>query len=144
MAELKYGQLQEVSPRAVEDINKLIFQMSRNPRELDEAYLARVLAAPGALIVARDGDRIIGCAQVSILTILSKVKAWVDEIVVDEGYRGQGVAGRLLHLSTDFARQAGCKHINLSSGDDRAAARGLYEKSGFSPRKSVQYRLDLT
>jgi GNAT superfamily N-acetyltransferase len=143
MAEINYGQLEEITPRAVEELNSLIVQMSRDPRAIDEAYLVRVLAAPGTLIVARDGDRIVGCAQVSIQVLLSKVKGWVDEIVVDEGYRGHGIAGRLLQLSVDFARKAGCKHINLSSGDDRTSAHGLYEKSGFRPRNSVQYRRDL-
>jgi GNAT superfamily N-acetyltransferase len=143
MAELEYGRLTEVSPQAVQDINALIKQMSRNPREADEAYLRRVVAAPGAVIVARDGDRIVGCAQVSFQTLVSKVKGWVDEIVVDEGYRGQGIAGRLLDMSIDLAREAGCKHLNLTSGDDRASAHGLYEKAGFRRRDSVQFRLDL-
>jgi GNAT superfamily N-acetyltransferase len=144
MAELQYSRLEEVTARAVKDLNGLIVQMSRDPRPIDEPYLERVLAAPGALIVAKDGDQIVGCAQVSIETLLSKVKGWVDEIVVEEGYRGRGIAARLLDLSIDFARESGCKHLNLTSGDDRVSAHGLYEKSGFRPRNSVQYRLDLS
>jgi GNAT superfamily N-acetyltransferase len=139
---LKYGYLTEATPQAVVELNSLVAQMSRKPREMDLDYLRRVLDAPGTLVVVWDEGRIIGCAQVSIEMLISKIKGWIDEVVVDESYRGQGVAKRLMEMAIEYARRAGCGHVNLSSGSDRGSAHSVYEHLGFYQRDSAQYRLD--
>jgi len=139
---LKYGNLAEATPQAVAELNSLVAQMSRKPREMDLAYLKRVLEAPGTLIVVWDEGRIVGCAQVSIVVLISKLKGWIDEVVVDESYRGQGVAKRLMEMAIEYARRAGCRHVNMSSGSDRSSVHSIYEHMGFYQRDSTQFRLD--
>jgi GNAT superfamily N-acetyltransferase len=140
---LEYSYLTEASAAAVDELNALVAQMSRKPREMDLTYLERILASPAKLIVARDGAKIIACAQVDILVLPSKIKGWVEDVVVDESYRGQGVAKRLMEMAIEYARKTGCKHLNLTSGEDRGSAQTFYQGLGFYRRQSAVYRLDL-
>jgi GNAT superfamily N-acetyltransferase len=142
--QLTYIRLTEPTTTAVDHINNLIKQMSRTPKLMDEAHLRRVLANPGSFLVAMDGDRIVGCGQLCVEVLPSKVKGWLEDVVVDSEYRGQGIAGKIIEMAVSEARNQGCKHINLTSGADRESAHGLYERMGFKQRTSVQFRLNLT
>jgi GNAT superfamily N-acetyltransferase len=144
MTQLSYRNLINVTPEAVRDINHLIRQMSRDPRQMDEPYLQRVIDNPGCLLAVWDGERIVAYAQLCVEVLTTKVKAWLEDVVVDEGYRGQGIAAQLLERAVQEAKAMGCKHINLTSGTDRASAHSLYERNGFVERDSRQFRLNLT
>lgn len=56
--------------------------------------------------------------------------------------RGAGVGQRLTEAFIDWARDQGCVELHVDSYFENAAARRLYERSGFSPR-SVAYVLRL-
>lgn len=135
--------LVEASEQAVADLNVILPQMSHEGRKLTLAHLERLLAAEGALFVARDDMRIVGCAYLSIEVIPTKVKGWIEDVVVDQAYRGQGIARRLLAAAIARARHAGCMHVNMTSRVDRDAAHALYSSLGFSQRASLIWRLPL-
>ncbi|HEY2004269.1 MAG TPA: GNAT family N-acetyltransferase [Candidatus Saccharimonadia bacterium] len=141
--DLDYGYLTKASEQAAEDLSALVQQISRQPRAIDRQYLQRLVDSPSVLIVARDGDRIVGCAEVVIGILPSKVKGWLEDVVVDEHYRGRGIAKKLVSMAIDYAREAGCRHLNLTSGDDRGLAHGVYEAQGFKRRAAGVYRLEL-
>jgi ribosomal protein S18 acetylase RimI-like enzyme len=61
--------------------------------------------------------------------------AYVEELYVIPGKRGQGIGRALLEATVAAARQAGATHIELATGEDDAAARSLYESSGFTNRE---------
>jgi GNAT superfamily N-acetyltransferase len=56
--------------------------------------------------------------------------------------RGQGVGQRLTEAFIDWAREQGCVELHVDSYFENAAARRLYERSGFAPQ-SVAYVLRL-
>lgn len=60
--------------------------------------------------------------------------AWVDELVVDQKYRGRGVGRALLNRLTDAARERGCRAMELDSAFHRTEAHSFYEKLGFEKR----------
>lgn len=59
---------------------------------------------------------------------------YIDDLCVDEGSRGQGVAKALYEHVCGYAREWGCAFITLNvwCGNDRA--RRFYEKMGMTPR----------
>lgn len=59
---------------------------------------------------------------------------YIDDLCVDEGFRGKGVATLLYEYACDFARKTGCAFVTLNvwCGNERAMA--FYEKSGLRPR----------
>lgn len=139
---ITYERLTKLSDRAVNDLNKLVAQLSRHPKVMERGHFQRLLDE-AALFVARDGERIVGCVEVVVEVVPSKVKGWLEELMVDDEYRGRGIARELVQMAVDYAGQTGCVHLNLTSGEDRGVAHSVYEALGFYRRESAVYRLDL-
>ncbi|PYM99377.1 MAG: GNAT family N-acetyltransferase [Candidatus Rokuibacteriota bacterium] len=140
----------EVSPaRRVDDaliaaFNRLIPQLSRSAavptpdliREIVEAQSTTVLIARDQ----REDGRIVGLLTLVVFRIPTGVRAWIEDVVVDEAVRGRGVGEA---LSQDAVRRAlglGARTVELTSRPSREAANRLYQRLGFVRRDSNVYR----
>jgi GNAT superfamily N-acetyltransferase len=56
---------------------------------------------------------------------------YVDELVVDESRRGEGIGGMLLERALELAKKGGCRRVELDSAFHRADAHRFYENHGF-------------
>jgi diamine N-acetyltransferase len=56
--------------------------------------------------------------------------AWIDELFVEDDYRGQGIGSQLLDLAEDFARQQGARTLHLEVNHGNRAIE-LYRRRGF-------------
>jgi len=75
--------------------------------------------------------------------IATGLKAWIEDVVVDEAARGHGVGEALNLAALDEARRRGAKAVSLTSRPSREAANRLYQRMGFIPRDTNVYRYDL-
>jgi GNAT superfamily N-acetyltransferase len=108
--------------------------------------LQALVADPAAtLLVARDGDEIIGTATVIVYTTPFWIKARLDEVVVDRSARGKGVGEAIVDACLDMARERGAQVAELQSGRGpaREVANRLYRRMGFQLRDSNLYRITL-
>ena len=64
----------------------------------------------------------------------------VDEICVDEAFRGQGVASAMINFIRDFAVKKGFHRIELFVWEFNQKAIGLYENAGFS---TFRYNMEM-
>ena len=71
----------------------------------------------------------------------SGVKAWIEDVVVNDKARGKGVATALIWHALNLARENGAEKVDLSSRPWREAANNLYLKFGFEKRETNMYRL---
>jgi ribosomal protein S18 acetylase RimI-like enzyme len=55
----------------------------------------------------------------------------IDEVVVDEECRGQGIGSRLLQHVVDLCARLGCAEVEVSTEADNRAAQAFYAKHGF-------------
>jgi ribosomal protein S18 acetylase RimI-like enzyme len=118
---------------------------SSSPPPTREA-LEEVVASPGAvLFVARDGDDpILGSLTLVLFRIpIGGLRAWIEDVVVDESARGKGVGAALNQAALDHARSVGAKAVNLTSRPSREAANRLYQRLGFVERDTNVYRYEL-
>jgi ribosomal protein S18 acetylase RimI-like enzyme len=107
--------------------------------------LAAVLGDPAVtLLVARDGPFIVGTAAVVVYVTPIWVKARIEDVVVDQTARGQGVGEALVRECIDLARRRGAGIVELQSARSRVAANRLYPRLGFELRDSNVYRLNLS
>lgn len=60
--------------------------------------------------------------------------AYVDELVVEEGFRGRGIGAALLERAARKARELGCARIELDSAFHRAGAHRFYDGLGWERR----------
>src|ERR1700681_881730 len=93
------------------------------------------------LLLARDGQQIVGTTTVIVYTTPFWIKARLDEVVVDESARGKGVGAALVDTSLDLARANGVEVVELQSGVQREAAHRLYPRMGFKLRETNVYRI---
>jgi GNAT superfamily N-acetyltransferase len=56
---------------------------------------------------------------------------YVNDMVVDEAYRGQGIGTQILDHIISWAREQGCHRIELNSSFHRKASHAFYEHRGF-------------
>jgi GNAT superfamily N-acetyltransferase len=112
----------------------------------DLVRLRRLVAAPAVtLLVARDGDEIVGTTTVIVYTTPFWIKARLDEVVVDESARGQGVGEALVKAALEIGRERGAQVAELQSGRGpaRGAAHKLYLRLGFKIRETDVLRIEL-
>ncbi len=119
----------------------LVPQLSRSSPPPTRAQLEGIVAAPGnTLFLARDGGRIVGMLTLVVFAIPTAVRAWIEDVVVDEGSRGSGVAAALVQAALDRAGARGARTVDLTSRPDREVANRLYVRMGFERRETNVYR----
>ena len=102
--------------------------------------LAAIIADGQTFFVARVDGVIVGCLTLVLYRIPTGLKAWIEDVVVDEAARGSGVGEALNLAAIDEARRRGANAVNLTSRTAREAANRLYRRIGFSARDSTVYR----
>ena len=104
-----------------------------------------MLASPAITqFVARDDDgTIVGVSTLAVFRIPTGLRAWIEDVIIDEAARGQGVGEALTRAMLDRARELGCATVDLTSRPSREAANRLYQRVGFEQRETNVYRYDL-
>lgn len=136
--------VEAVSAELVEAFARLLPQLSSSaaPASLDE--LEAIASSPAtSLIVARDGEHILGTLTLAVFRIPTGVRAWIEDVVVDEGARGRGVGEALTLRAVELASAAGARSVELTSRPTRKAANRLYRRLGFEERETNVLRLTL-
>ncbi|MFA7230935.1 MAG: GNAT family N-acetyltransferase [Victivallaceae bacterium] len=120
----------ELRTMQLPDVNALLDIESRigwNHTDADWRFM--INSFPNCCFSAVDGDDVIGSA-VSI-NYQNQV-AWIGMVMVDEPYRGQGIAKTLMNRVIDELKT--CECIKL---DATPAGQLVYEKLGFKPEWSI-------
>jgi ribosomal protein S18 acetylase RimI-like enzyme len=133
-----------VSDSLVEAFGRLLPQLSSSAAPLSRAELESIVASPAtSLLVAREGDAVLGTLTLAVFRIPTGVRAWIEDVVVDESARGRGVGEALTLDAVVRARAAGARSVELTSRPTRGAANRLYRRLGFEERDTNVLRLTL-
>jgi len=134
----------EATPELHAALSHLLPQLNSTLPVPDMERLRRLISDPAVtLLLARDGDAIVGTTTVIVYTTPYWIKARLDEVVVDAGARGKGVGEALVKAALDIGRERGAQVAELQSGrgEARKAAHRLYERLGFRIRESDVLRI---
>ncbi|WP_200915153.1 GNAT family N-acetyltransferase [Jeongeupia sp. HS-3] len=95
--------------------------------------IAAVCTAGGRLVVATDGERVLGLALWRVIeNTYEGRRLYVDDLVTSAADRSQGVGRALLAWLTEQANAQGCDVLALDSGVQRAGAHRFYFREGMS------------
>ncbi len=125
---------------------RLVPQLSSSASVPGGEELAEMVASEAVrLLVARDGagGAVVGTLTLVLFRIPTGVRAWIEDVVVDQARRGRGVGEALTLAAVERAREAGARTVDLTSRPSREAANRLYQRLGFRLRETNLYRLDL-
>ena len=142
--EIEIASASRVDDELVAAFNRLIPQLSRGAvvptrdviREIIKAQSNTVLIARNC----RDNRRIVGTLTLVVFRIPTGVRAWIEDVVVDEAVRGRGVGEALSQEAVRRAVGLGARTVELTSRPSREAANRLYQRLGFIRRDSNVYR----
>jgi ribosomal protein S18 acetylase RimI-like enzyme len=134
-----------LTPAIVDAVEMLVPQLSRSNPPPSEVELGEVVASPATdlFIALSDDGTIVGMSTLAVFRIPTGLRAWIEDVVVDEAAGRRGIGTALTQAMLDRARERGCITVDLTSRPSREAANNLYLKAGFTPRDTNVYRLDL-
>ena len=125
-------------------VDRLVPQLSRSSPPPGRAVLERIVGdGATTLFVARDGDVVVGMLTLATFQIPTGVRAWIEDVVVDDEARGAGVAAALVRAALNRSGELGARTVDLTSRPDREAANRLYLRLGFETRQTNVYRKTL-
>ena len=139
------------TPELHEAMGRLLPQLSRSAAPMSEADVERFLSQSSVhLFVFRaetadaDGNNpILGMLSLATFEIPTGVRAWIEDVVVDEAARGRGAGFALVGAALEHAKNVGARTVDLTSRPSREAANRLYQRAGFQLRETNVYRVTL-
>jgi GNAT superfamily N-acetyltransferase len=94
--QMNVEEVREVSAQLVEAFARLTPQLSRSSPPPGEQELERIVQSDATrLLVAKLDGAIVGSLTLVLFSIPTGVRAWIEDVVVDEGARGQGIGAAL-------------------------------------------------
>ena len=141
---MQITQATTVSDELLAAFARLVPQLSSSAPPPTREELEAIVSSPATrLLLAHDPTgAIMGSLTLVVFRIPTGVRAWIEDVVVDEAARGQGVGEALVSEAIARASQEGARTLDLTSRPSRVAANTLYEKVGFKQRDSSVYRYE--
>lgn len=135
----------EVTPELQVALDRLVPQLSRSSPPPTTAELTEIVDSQATLLlIARDDtSTIVGSLTLALFRIPTGLRAWIEDVVVDESARGQGVGEALTQAALEQAQAHGARNVDLTSRPSREAANRLYQRLGFKQRETNVYRFTL-
>jgi ribosomal protein S18 acetylase RimI-like enzyme len=136
----------QATDELVNAFEKLIPQLTRRQSPtLDD--LTALIESSSVLLIARYPDQsgpIVGSGTLVVFRTPVGVHAHIEDVIVDQSARGQGIGGALVSQLLSIAAEMGVDGISLTCSPTRKAANKLYEKMGFKKWETNVYWYDLT
>ena len=118
-------------------------QLSRSAPALNAEQLQELIDQPGVFLLAyrneEDGP-ILGLLTLATFKIPTGLRAWIEDVVVDQETRGRGAGQQLVEAAVVKAQELGSRTVDLTSRPSREAANRLYQRCGFELRETNVYR----
>ena len=83
------------------------------------------------------------CLIIPNLTRLGSSIAFVENVVTDKEYRGQGLGHKVMEKAIDFARENNCYKVILQSASFRKEAHQFYKNLGFDGESKKAFIMKL-
>lgn len=125
-----------------EAMQRFLDQLTTNPMTLTEEMFRQLLASGNShLFFLMEDEQIAGMLTVGIYHSPTGGKAWIEDVVVDEAFRGQGLSKLLVAHAIEFTKSQGIPSLMLTSNPKRIAANRLYQAMGFGRKETNVYRM---
>ncbi len=125
-----------------EAMQRFLDQLTSHPMTLTEPMFRQLLeSANSHLFFLMKDEQIAGMLTVGIYHSPTGGKAWIEDVVVDETFRGQGLSKLLVAHAIEFVKSKQIPLLMLTSNPKRIAANKLYQAMGFERKETNVYRM---
>ena len=143
---MKVKELTVYKEEVFQAVKRMLPQLTGREAGFGREEFGELLASDRShlLVLREDDGQVAGMLVVALYPTLSGgLKAWIEDVVVDEACRGKGYGKELVTFAIGFARRLGVQSISLSSAPVWVAANRLYRSMGFVQRETNVYLLKL-
>ena len=138
----KIVEIKNYSLEYQEAMQRFLDQLTSSPMTLSEEMFNQLLASPNShLFFLLKDEQIAGMLTVGIYHSPTGGKAWIEDVVVDESFRGQGLSKLLVAHAIEFTKNKQIPLLMLTSNSKRVAANKLYQTMGFERKETNVYRM---
>ena len=138
----KIVEIKNYSLEYQEAMQRFLDQLTSSPMTLTEEMFNQLLASPNShLFFLFKDEQIAGMLTVGIYHSPTGGKAWIEDVVVDESFRGQGLSKLLVAHAIEFTKSKQIPLLMLTSNSKRVAANKLYQTMGFERKETNVYRM---
>lgn len=138
---VKISQPSEADAVTLDAVNQLLPQLSSSAPPLSLDRLSEMIQSRSVhLYIAREDQEVLGMLSLVLFPIPTGMRAWVEDVVVDEKARGKGIGKALSEHALKEALRLGAMTVDLTSRPSRVAANLLYQRVGFTKRETNVYR----
>jgi len=123
------------------EVKKLITQLDSSAK-VNESSLYKAIINGYISRVYKKG-KFVGMGWIFPRQTLLRRQAVVEDMIVDEKYRGKGLGEKILLDLIRWAKETGVEVIELTTNSKRIAANSLYKKVGFWLHETNHYLLNL-
>ena len=135
-------EIKTYSPEYHEAMQRFLNQLTTSPMVLTESMFHQLLASKYChLFFIMKDEQIAGMLTVGIYYSPTGGKAWIEDVVVDETFRGQGFSKLLVAHAIEFVKSQQIPLLMLTSNPKRIAANKLYQAMGFERKETNVYRM---
>lgn len=123
-------------------VNHLLSQLSSRAQPMSRHDFRKMMEDEDVLLfVLRNVQEVVGMGTLVFIRTTTGCRARIEDVVIDEKYRGRGWGDKLTRRLISQARQKRTSYIELTSRPSRVAANRLYMKLGFKRHRTNTYRL---
>jgi ribosomal protein S18 acetylase RimI-like enzyme len=134
----------EVTDELMDAFARLVPQLSTTNVAPTRAELEEMVGSSCDIVfMAREEGRFVGSLTLILFRVPTGLRAWIEDVVVDNEMRGRGIGEALTRAAIEEARRRGAKTVDLTSRPAREAANRLYQRIGFEQRNTNVYRYRL-
>lgn len=140
---IKIAEIKHCDEPLVKAFERLTPQLSESAPTPTSERLQRIISSPTTHLLAAltDEGTIVGVLTLVFFDIPTYCKAWIEDVITDSDYRGQGIGRALVERAVEMANDYGADGIYLTSRPSREVARALYRKVGFEEVPTTVFRL---
>ena len=126
------------------EIKGLLPQLVKTPKVITLRDIRKILSDSNVyLLTIKDGVKIVGIAALLFHAAPTGFHAHIEDVVIDEAYRGRGLGEKLIQKLMAIAKTKQARYIELTSRPSRVAANHLYQKLGFEKKETNVYKIRL-
>ncbi len=123
------------------------YEVEEIDEERNRSFFPRFVAPSedGMLLGAWSGDELVGyaCLYWHFTSLVPAETVLMNDLYVDEHWRGQGVGRALIEASAEIARERGAHRLEWATAPDNETAQRLYDSTGAERTTWIEYELEV-
>ncbi|NDV46237.1 GNAT family N-acetyltransferase [Paludibacter sp. 221] len=139
---MKIIEVREFSIDYYHAVEKLIAKLTNSPASFSESFFKEIVSSPNSyFFLLLDEGSVAGMLTIGTYKSPTGVKGWIEDVVVDEQYRGKGLGKKIMEHALSFTKSLGVDTLMLTSNPSRIAANKLYHSLGFEQKETNVYKM---